>query len=66
MFLQIQQLSVFEFWCVLVVWFPVDLCLFVEATGNEGTTASVQHLHIQGCSPSCKPSLKKGNNIYLR
>ena len=66
MFLQIHQLSVFEFWGVLVVMFPLDPSQFVEAMSNEGTTASVQHLHIQGCSPSCKPSLKnQEGNQYL-
>ena len=46
MFLQIKQLSVFEFWCVLVVLFPFDPSQFVEAIGNEGTTALVQHPNI--------------------
>ena len=56
----------FKFWCVLVVLFPLNLGLLVEAIGNEGTTASVQHPHIQGCSPSCKPSLKnQEGNQYL-
>ena len=43
MFLQIHQLSVFEFHCVLVVLFPLDLSLLVEAMSSEGTTASEQH-----------------------
>ena len=42
MFLQIHQLSVFEFHCVLVVY-SYNLGLSVEAMGNEGATASEQH-----------------------
>ena len=45
MFLQIHQLSVFEFHCVLVVY-SYNLGLSVEAMGNEGTTASVQRLNL--------------------